>query len=89
MVLPLAAVGVGNNHPIIRRGRRYDDFFMVDIHYGGSDLSYEQTDTVVCHMETILKTFGTVLCSHVAESDGHLQSWVQPLAIPQVIDRKG
>ncbi len=53
MVLPLAAVGVGNNHPIIRRGRRYDDFFMVDIHYGGSDLSYEQKDTVVCHTEPV------------------------------------
>ncbi len=54
MVLPLVALGVGNDHLIVRSGRRYDDLFMVGVHYGGSDLSYEQTDTVVCHMETIL-----------------------------------
>ncbi len=54
MVLPLVAVVVGNDHPIVRSGTRYDDLFMVGVHYGRSDLSYEQADTVVCHTETIL-----------------------------------
>ncbi len=77
MVLPSAAVGVGADHPIIRSGRNYDDLFMVGIHYGrGTDLSYQHTDCVVCNSEIILQSFGTVCCSHVAESDGHLQSWV-------------
>ncbi len=54
MVLPLAAVVVGNDHPIVKSGRRYDDLFMVGVYYGRSDLSYEQTDSDVCYMETIL-----------------------------------
>ncbi len=84
MVLPFVAVGVRDDHPIVRSGRSYDDLFMVGIHYGITDISYQHTDCVVCHSETILQTFGTVPCSHIAESDGHLQSWVQSLAVIRV-----
>ncbi len=54
MVLSLVAVAVGNDHPIVRSDRHYNDLFIVGSPYGRSDLSYEQTDSVVCHTETIL-----------------------------------
>ncbi len=44
MVLPSAAVGVDNNHPIVRSGRSYDDLFVVGVHYGITDLSYQQIE---------------------------------------------
>ncbi len=84
MVLPPVAVGVGDDHPIIRSGRSYDDLFVVGIHYGRTILSYQHTDCVACHSETLLQTFGTVPCSHVVESLGHLQSWIQRLAVIRV-----
>ncbi len=85
MVLPPLAVVIGDDHPVIRSGRSYDDFFMVGIHYGCTDLCYPLTNCVVCHFETLLQTFGAVSCSHIMESNGHLQSWVQHLAVIGVL----
>ncbi len=84
VVLSPVAVVIGNDHPVFRSGRSYDDLFMVGVHYCCTDISYQQTDCVVCHLETILQNFGTVPCRHVAESDGYLQSWIQRLAVIRV-----
>ncbi len=85
MVLSPLAIVIGDDHPVFRSGRSYNDLFVVGFHYGSTDVCYQQTNCVVCHSETILQTFRAVPCSHIMESDGHLQSWVQRLAVIGVL----
>ncbi len=47
MVLPSAAVGVGDDHPTVRSGRSYDDLFVVCIHYAG--MTYAMSTQIVLY----------------------------------------